>query len=176
MHTFWFGGSFWIAGSSKMLKQMALIAAMSVVMTSTGFTQTFDETVESTKPESVAKALLDSGFRAKLTVDSEGDPKIDSSSGGVKFQIFFYGCTKNKDCTSVQFNAGFSQSKKTELTAMNEFNNDYRFGKAYLNKRGNPTLKMDIDMHPIGISHEIFEDYVERWETILARFTKKIDW
>jgi hypothetical protein len=37
-----------------------------------------------------------------MTKDESGDPLIRSTSSGSNFAIFFFGCTKNVDCRTIQ--------------------------------------------------------------------------
>ena len=56
-------------------------------------------------PDQVAKILRDEGYAAKLDSDVDGDPLIRSSSQGLKWNIYFYGCTKGRNCNAVQFSS-----------------------------------------------------------------------
>jgi hypothetical protein len=129
--------------------------------------------VRAQDPSSVAKALQAMGYRAEMTKDDSGDPLIKSSSSGSNFAIFFFGCTKNTDCRTVQFFAGYSDKKPT-LARINEWNMNKRFGRAYISSSGSARVEMDVDLDDGGISPKLFEDNVEFWVLLMGQFEKHI--
>ena len=120
-------------------------------------------------PQSVVDALLAAGYQAKLTKDNGGDPKIESASGGSRFIIFFYNCTQNVDCRTVQLYAGYT-GHKADVAKMNEWNKINRFGRGYISTEGAANVEMDIDLDDGGISPQLFEDNVEYWAAVMSRF------
>ena len=132
--------------------------------------------VTASKPETVIKALQAEGYAAKLEKDGEGDPMIVSSADGVPFRVHFYGCTGGKDCATVQFSAGYDREGETPLTLINDWNRDKRFGRAFLDKEGDPYLQMDVDLDGGGVSNALFVDNFEFWVTIKQGFEKHIGW
>jgi hypothetical protein len=125
--------------------------------------------VQATDPQSVAEALQQAGYRAQLSVDETGDPLILSSESGVTFRVFFYNCTDNTDCRTIQFYVGYSDTDAT-LESVNAWNRDNRFGRAYLGDDGVVRLEMDVDLDDGGMSQALFEDNVEFWVSAMARF------
>ncbi len=116
------------------------------------------------------------GYRAELTTDDQGDPKIKSSASGSNFSIFFYGCNDGSDCTSIQFSAGFDMDNGTTLTVANEWNAHKRYGQVYLDEENDPFLEMDVNLDGGGVSEETFRDTVGIWDKMLAEFQQHIDW
>jgi Putative bacterial sensory transduction regulator len=129
--------------------------------------------VTAKNPQSIVSALQNAGYKAELTKDGTGDPLIRSSSGGSSFAIFFFGCTKNVDCATIQFFAGYSD-KKVTLSQMNDWNSKKRFGRAYLADSGAARIEMDVDLDDGGISAKLFEDNVEFWVVTMSAFEKHI--
>ncbi len=129
--------------------------------------------VTAKNPQSVVSALQNAGYKAELTKDGTGDPMIKSSSGGSSFAIFFFGCTKNVDCATIQLFAGYSD-KKVTLSQMNDWNSKKRFGRAYLADSGAARIEMDIDLDDGGLSTKLFEDNVEFWVVTMSAFEKHI--
>lgn len=129
-------------------------------------------------PQSVARALLASGYRAEMKKDGEGDPMIMSASSGTKFGVFFYNCTNHANCATVQFHAGFDTDpgKAPSLEKINAWNRTQRFGRAYLDNEGDPVIEMDIDLDDGGMSQPLFLDNLEFWVSVLAQFEKEIGW
>jgi len=129
--------------------------------------------VRAQDPESVGRALQAMGYKAEITKDDSGDPLIKSSSSGTNFAIFFFGCTKNVDCRTIQFFAGYADRKPT-LARINEWNMNKRFGRAYNSSSGAARVEMDVDLDDGGIGPKLFEDNVEYWVLLMGQFEKHI--
>jgi Putative bacterial sensory transduction regulator len=129
--------------------------------------------VTAKNPQSIVSALQNAGYKAELTKDGTGDPLIRSSSSGSSFAIFFFGCTKNVDCATIQFFAGYTDKKAT-LSQMNDWNSKKRFGRAYLADSGAARIEMDVDLDDGGLSAKLFEDNVEFWVVTMSAFEKHI--
>ncbi len=129
--------------------------------------------VQAQQPRTVAAVLQDAGYRAELTKDQQGDPMIKSSSGGYEFEVFFYNCTDNADCRTVQFHSGYSEASDASAEAMNEWNKAFRFGRAYV-KDGIAHLEMDVDLDDGGMSPALFQDNLEFWVSVKEDFEERI--
>ena len=151
---------------SKWLAVAALAAAWAVPAQS--------QMVRAQDPGSLVRALQQGGYAAKLGVDKVGDPMITSGVGGTTFQIFFYNCTKNKDCATVQFHSGYDLKTPVSLDKLNEWNRNKRFGRAFLDSENDPILEMDVDLDDGGISPLLFIDNIEFWTSILGNFERHI--
>lgn len=146
--------------------------------TSTPSTSAADvtENIMAGNPEQIAAVLQKFGYRAELTKDDQGDPKIKSAAGGANFTIYFYGCDKNVDCTSIQLSSGFDLDSGTTLEVVNDWNANKRFGKAYMDDEKDPYVEMDIEMEGAGIPEETFRKTLEEWDNIVADFQSHINW
>jgi hypothetical protein len=122
----------------------------------------------------VTAILQQRGYPATSSTDQVGDPLLKSTSKGVNFSVYFYTCNKSPRCTSIQFYAGF---KKPGISAsqIGEWNRTTRFGKAYLDKDGDPNVEMDMDVEH-GATTEAIANDLDRWIAVLGAFTKKIGW
>ena len=129
--------------------------------------------VQASRPQSVVDALQSGGYKAILSKDSTGDPKIESASSGARFFLNFYGCKSNINCTTVTFYAGWSGVKVT-LDQINEWNKAKRFSRVYLDKDGDPVMEFDVDLDDGGMSQALFIDNVEFWEVSIGGFKKQI--
>ncbi|MFP5330445.1 MAG: YbjN domain-containing protein [Alphaproteobacteria bacterium] len=129
-------------------------------------------------PQSVARALTAAGYKAELMKDSEGDPMIMSASSGTRFAVFFYNCSNNAKCATIQFHAAFNTDpgKAPSLEQINAWNRTQRFGSAYLDGEGDPAIDMDIDLDDGGMSQALFHDNLEFWISVLADYEKAIGW
>ncbi len=125
--------------------------------------------VSAQNPQTIVSALQSAGYRAELDKDTTGDPMIRSSSGGSAFYVFFYRCTRNTDCRTVQFYAGFADARPS-LSQMNEWNSKNYFGRAYIRDNGSARLEMDIDLDDGGVSRAVFGNNLEFWVVLMGRF------
>ena len=120
---------------------------------------------------SIAGVLRAKGLTVEVTTDKDGDPRLTTSDGGIKFEVWFYGCTAHKNCTSAQFYAGFTDTKMDALK-LNDWNRSHRFGRAYIDSDGDPAVEMDIDLDDGGMPRPLFEDNLEFWATTMTAFEK----
>lgn len=126
--------------------------------------------VRADDPSTLVREMQAMGYRAELTKDDSGDPMIKSSSSGTDFAIFFYGCEKNRNCRTIQFFAGFADPKKSSLSAMNEWNKLNRFSRVYVTDTGAARIELDLDLDDGGMSSALFQDNVEFWTIMMAKF------
>ncbi|MFO7853818.1 MAG: YbjN domain-containing protein [Paracoccaceae bacterium] len=131
--------------------------------------------VSAADPDSVVRALRTLGFRGTRTEDPYGDPMIESSAEGVDFNILFYGCEGNVDCTVIQFRAGFDLEDGTTLAAVNEWNAARIFGKAFLDEENDPFVEMTLEMSR-PMPFDTFAANHEWWRAVLAGFQDHIGW
>ncbi|MGB8812966.1 MAG: YbjN domain-containing protein [Paracoccaceae bacterium] len=132
--------------------------------------------VTADNPIAIAELMKTFGYRAELTADDQGDPKIKSSAGGANFSVYFYGCTKNKDCTSIQFSAGFDLSDGTTMDVVNDWNANKRYGKVYLDSEKDPYIELDVNLDLGGVTEENLRDTLEIWDRLVSDFKTHIDW
>lgn len=133
------------------------------------------QTVTAQDPRSVATAMQNAGYKAELTKDPTGDPLINSTSSGSSFAIYFYNCTNNKDCRTIQFSSAYTRDKTPTTDSMNDWNNSKRFARAYVTSKGTARVEMDLDLDDGGMSKMLFEDNVEYWVALMAQFEKHLD-
>ncbi len=127
-------------------------------------------------PEAIAKLLQDWGYRAQLKKDDQGDPQIDSSTAGVNYTIYFYGCEGGRNCTSIQLSSGFDLTDGTTLAVVNDWNTNKRYSKVYLDDQNDPFIEIDVNLYGGGISEETFRDTLDLWDRLLADFQTHINW
>jgi hypothetical protein len=126
--------------------------------------------IQAQDPASVVAAMQQAGYRAQLSTDDVGDPLIRSSSSGSDFLVYFYNCTDNTDCRTIQFYAGYSEPNTATIETINEWNENNRFGRAYLGDDGIARIEMDVDLDDGGVSQALFEDNLEYWAIVMSRF------
>jgi len=131
--------------------------------------------VSAADPDSVLRALQTLGFGGTRTADSYGDPMIESAAEGVEFNILFYGCEDNADCTVIQFRAGFDLEEGTTLAAVNDWNAARIFGKAFLDEENDPFVEMALEMGR-SMPFETFAANHDWRRTVLVGFQEHIGW
>jgi len=95
---------------------------------------------------------------ANLEKDSDGNPQIAGRLEGVKYWVYFYGCTNGANCRSVQFSTGYTDP--FTAAKANEWNYQYRYVKAYESKGSN--FRMDVDFQG-GISRNNLDAQFDTW-------------
>lgn len=118
-------------------------------------------------PQTLVDAFLAEGYKAKLTKDSLGDPKIESAANGYDFSVFFYGCKEGRDCTSIQFQISFADDGKNTLELANTWNRDKRFIKMAVAKDNGLIVSYDVATWG-GLNRENFADVIDWWAVMLG--------
>lgn len=129
--------------------------------------------VSASKPETLVSAMQDAGYRATLTTDQVGDPKIESAAAGVNFGVLFYGCTDGADCTDVCLSAGFDLENGSDLQTMNDWNSSELVGQAFLDSEMDPFIDQCL-ISLDGMPEDRFIRILERWDTAVADFQRVI--
>jgi hypothetical protein len=154
------------------MKKRTIAAALALFATVAQ--SAFAQQVSANSPSSISAAMQAAGYRAEVTRDDSGDPMIRSTSSGSTFAVFFYGCEKGSNCTTVQFFASYTKPANASLSSLNAFNSKNRFVRAYLSDSGSARLEMDVDLDDGGMSRELFQDNLEFWVLLMAKFEKHI--
>lgn len=155
----------------KISKLTAFSAAAAISLASAAHAQ-----VTATDENVILQAMQDFGLVATMGTDNSGDPKISSRVSSTKFKVYFYGCTDNTQCTSIQFGAGYDLKTGISALKVNEWNRKKRFAKAYIDDEGDPFLEMDINTDYDGIGIKNFEDSMDLWRSLVEDFEEFIDW
>lgn len=105
---------------------------------------------------------------AELEKDSYGDPRIRGRLSGRSYAVYFHGCKGGTNCTSIQFHWGIDV-KGVPLSKINEWNRTKRFGKAYLDSKGELNVELDVNMKG-GLSKANLDDTFDFWKTVVTTF------
>lgn len=132
------------------------------------------QTLTAANPLGIVTQLQSMGYRATLDTDSDGDPRIRSAIAGANYTIFFYGCRNNINCTGIRFNTGFNLTNGTTMQVMNDWNYNRLTGRAYLDPENDPFLDFFV-VTMDGISVQVFERVLARWELAVEEFQTHID-
>lgn len=118
----------------------------------------------------MVRVLQDAGYKASLDKASDGDPRIVTKMSGVNVYVYFYDCKKDR-CGSLQFTVGMDLEQGSTLEAMNRFNAEYRYGRAYLDDEMDPFLRFDFEvLHTARTEHIVSQ--IDIWEDVLNAFLK----
>lgn len=128
------------------------------------------QTIQASDPQGVVRALQADGYKAQLTKDEDGNPLIDSATSGVKFKIFFFGCTNGSACTELQFWTGFTEKVTPEQ--VNKWNRTHRFGRAYVDDSKEINMEYDINTEKGGLSPAMFTNDLELWDSLIGSLRK----
>jgi hypothetical protein len=146
------------------------------------------DTATTTAPGSITSAMYngftvdetmalmqEAGFRAKLLVDSNGFPYIESGAGGLIFEVNFYGCdgADPERCLQLQFRASFSTDEAQKEKAL-QYNVDKVFGRTY---NLEDSTYIEHAMHTNGgVTGDFFINNVLLWDNVLGEFAEYIGW
>lgn len=127
-------------------------------------------------------ALLDAhGYDATLTTDTYGDPFITARGSDLKFKVLTSDCDKAapRRCRSLMFLATFALPRKAtdeDFRAMNEYNKNKMFGRAFIDDNGDAAVDFVINMSG-GVSARNLMDNVGTWKVyVLDVFVKHLGW
>lgn len=127
--------------------------------------------IDGTDPQKVLE--LAKGFgSAELETDAAGDPSITGRMEGIKYGIFFYGCTDGRNCSELQLSTGWTDAE-IGLDRLNAWNRDHRYGKAYLDDENDPCLEMTVNLKH-GVSRQNLEDTLDWWKVAMTTFKKDV--
>jgi hypothetical protein len=129
--------------------------------------------IDATDAQSLAEIIRDLGYRASVETDNVGDPMIVSSVGGTDVSILFYGCEDGRRCTSLLFKVGYDLADGTTLEAINAWNAENLFGRAYMDDEADPWIEMPVNLKG-GVSRENFEDTFDWWDVVVGQFEDHI--
>lgn len=132
------------------------------------------ELVCASNPKSVVDAFREAGYKAKLQIDTEGDPLIESAAAGYNFDTLFYGCVETKACDSLQFRVTFVKEPENTFELANKWNVRRRFSQMSVSEDGRLLVNWDVATIG-GLNKKNFADVLATWESILGQLGKFFD-
>lgn len=132
--------------------------------------------IDLSDPANVMAAVQKAGFRAELSEDDTGDPMVKSSANGATFVVLFYGCEENKNCTDLQFYAGYEleEGDTADPSITNAFNQEFRFTRAYVDAEGDAVIEMDVIGSDGKIDDGQFARAIDVWSDLMGTFQSRI--
>ena len=132
--------------------------------------------VLASNPQSLIDYFFNNGVPAQLTADSVGDPLVEFRVDSDTLQVFFYDCTDNTSCLSLQFYSGYKMDNGVDLAVINSWNTDRRFVRAYLTEEGAARIEMDVATGHDGVSQADFGELYSLWLESIGLFEERIGW
>ena len=125
------------------------------------------EMVCASNSKSVVDAFREAGLKAKLQLDNQGDPLIESAASGYNFDTYFYGCVETKGCDSLQFRVTFIKEPENTVELANKWNVGKRFAQMYVASEGQLVVNFDVTTVG-GLNKKNFADVIGTWESVLG--------
>jgi hypothetical protein len=144
-------------------------SALAVWFVSLGGVAFAETLIDATDPGKIAELARGYGS-VNLSKDDQGDPMILGRINGTKYAIFFYGCDEAKDCRDIQFRASWEGMEHVTPENMLKWNLEKRFGSAYIDRDGDPTIDWDVNLYA-GVSRDNLDDSIDWWVVTLKEFT-----
>lgn len=152
-----------------MISRVMLVAGVLALGCNVASAQTL---VDGTSIDEVANIARGYGS-VTMDTSSSGDPMISGKIEGVSYYLFFRNCSaEHTDCEDLNFYAGFLDNKQT-LDAVNAWNRDKRFGKAYLDSDLDAVIEYDVNIE-YGVTRENLDSTFSVWSLILKQFADYI--
>lgn len=147
---------------------LAALTATAFAPTVAGATTSGAATVSAIKPDGVAVALQNLGYKAELAKDANGDPLINTDIGGWQAALLFYECNEktHDGCQSLQFVANFTPEKKFTADDAVRFNRNTRFASVSLDKDQSVMMTWDV-VTGKGIDLEVFSNAVDMFRSAM---------
>lgn len=148
---------------TPVLPRCAAVALCILVSASMGQAQ---DLVMADDPEKILEIARGFGS-AEIEQDGNGDPIIRARMEGTTYSILFFGCEEGVNCSSIQFWTYLS-APDDPLVAVNAWNRDIRFGKAYIDGDGDVVIEMDVNLWG-GVTPKNLDDTFDWWRAVLDR-------
>ncbi|WP_162257138.1 YbjN domain-containing protein [Phenylobacterium sp. Root700] len=151
-----------------------LLAASVAALVGLGDAQAVEFHKDGMTAKEVQSWLTDSGYKAEMAKDTDGDSYLKSASDGVSFDVHLYDCKKDR-CASMQFIAGFDLDEKLELAKVNTWNEGKRYVDCFLDDEGDPWFTYDANVSPGG-SREALDDDFAVWLSFVPDMKELAGW
>lgn len=148
----------------------SIVSALAALVIST-VAASADDIVDATLPDRLLPIFAKFGS-VEIIADDAGDPLIRGAINGTTYLVFFYGCTDNAACKNLTFTASWDVDG-ISATAINDWNRNKRFGKAFLDGDNDPAIQMTVNLD-YGVTATNFEDTVDWWRVVLGQFRDEV--
>jgi len=109
---------------------------------------------------------------AALQQSSGGQPLLNGTIDGTNYGILMYGCDGPRACESIQFFATFTTNNRA-LEHLNSWNEDQRFGAAYVNDSGRVFLHWSANLD-YGVTQASLTGSFDIWRLSMTEFQSHV--
>lgn len=149
-----------------------LILAVATALAVVGTPAVAQQLIDGSNVDEIANIARGYGSVSVGTAGS-GDPQISGKIDGISYYLFLRNCSDvHTDCEDLNFYAGFLDNKQP-LDAINAWNRDKRFGRAYLDADLDAVIEFDVNIE-YGISRENLDSSFAVWSLILKQYADHI--
>lgn len=152
------------------MTQLLSVLVLVTANVSVGAPLSSDKLVDATNPAKVTEVARGFGS-AELTEDGDGDPMIEGRINGVVYRAFFYLCEDGKNCKDLLLWAAW-EGYDIDMNDVNSWNQQMRFGTAYIDGDGDPCLQMSVNLN-YGVSRKNLDDTFDWWAAMLRTYTQE---
>ena len=154
---------------------VVFVMAMASVTFGDGTHYTYDD-LNATQIES---CLYDVSYSISYMrgIASDGTPywRITDRYSGIKMVLMVYDedINNSTEFESLELGASFDMHSKTSIYDVNRWNQNKRYGKAYLDHDGDPVIDFDLDIKG-GLTKKAVVEWIERSIRITRNFAEYI--
>ena len=123
--------------------------------------------------QEAADWLSGKGYPASVHPDSNGLSIITSKISGVTFDIYFFGCERDR-CKGIQYAVGWSGVSASSIAKVNNWNTEYRYLRSYSRNDDVIFAEYDVDVSPGG-TWELLDKSLERFGEMVPTFKTYMD-
>ena len=157
--------------------ERAADAAMSAEDVAT--VQVGNEVIDALTTDVVTPLLDNLGYSFEVDVDAAGDQHIKvnpGDTGAKEIEVVFFNCSDHNgsaSCEDVLFRARFAAGRLATLEAVNAFNQENRWARAFLDEGKVPVVEMDLNADG-GIGVSSMQTLVRIYFSLLEDFGDQI--
>jgi hypothetical protein len=125
-----------------------MVAALALLAVSTAVPALAQSkgTISATRPEELASAMKEAGFKAELKQEDGENPSIDTEFSGWTSTVYLMDCDdeSHAKCQSVMLRTGFDRKEPMPTKLVNEIVSKQRYMALSLDDEGDPWADWDI--------------------------------
>jgi len=130
------------------------------------------ELITAEDPDLILQVMQGLGYDATLTVDGVGDPMIEGRMSKSSYNLLFYGCTDNQDCTFLLFVSFLDLPNGITTALIDEWNQNSLWGTAFRSEDGNdPMMSIAFNLFG-GVTMLNFADTLDWFRVTVERFER----
>ncbi len=133
--------------------------------------------VVASDPVAMQAYFLNEGVPMKLTEDEQGDPLLQGRYYGTRFSIYFFGCTRGRECSSIQYHAGYGLDGPVPFDVLDGWNRNYRYARAYRDGKDDAAvhLEYDVFLGRKGLDEADFGETFTIWTGLIEDFENMLE-